>query len=72
LIDTMDKYKKLVELVRNLETDYRKFFEQENREAGVRVRKQLQSIRSIAKAIRSDIQETKQDFAPKIVHQPKQ
>lgn len=68
----MDNYKKLVDLVKNLETDYRKFFEQENREAGVRVRKQLQAIRAVAKAIRTDIQETKQDFAPKIVHQPKQ
>lgn len=68
----LDRYQRLLELVRNLEDDYNKFFVKENREAGVRARKQLQDIRAIAKAIRQDIQETKQDFAPKIVHPNKQ
>lgn len=62
----MDKFQQLLDLVNLMEVDYKKFHQQNNREAGTRLRKQLQEIRALAKSMRNDIQETRQHFAPKI------
>ena len=56
----------LSELVRSCEEDYRKFTENQNREAGVRLRRALQKIRETAAILRREIQTTKAGFAPKI------
>lgn len=61
-----DRYNELLELVRSCEDDYRKFHEKENREAGIRLRRTLQKIREKAAEIRSEVQETKTGFVPKI------
>jgi len=67
----MDKFSQLLDAIRLMEEDYRKFHEGQNREAGVRLRKQLQEIRAIAKSMRNEIQQTKQQFKPKIIRSKK-
>lgn len=67
----MSKLTQLLDIISLMEEDYRKFHEDQNREAGIRLRKQLQEIRAIAKAMRNEIQETKQQFKPKIIRSKK-
>jgi len=54
----MDKYKELVEFVKTLEGDFYKFYEKNNKVAGIRIRKKMQILRSMAKDIRVEVRET--------------
>lgn len=67
----MSKLTQLLDIISLMEEDYRKFHEDQNREAGIRLRKQLQEIRTLAKLMRNEIQETKQQFKPKIIRSKK-
>ena len=51
----MDKFNELKALVASLEEDATKFYEKENKAAGVRLRKGLQEIKSMAQALRLDV-----------------
>jgi hypothetical protein len=51
----MDKFKELEALVASMKEDVTKFYEKSNNAAGVRVRKSLQEVKSLAQAIRVDI-----------------
>lgn len=62
----MEKLIQLIDMIRLMEEDYKKFHEQHNRKAGIRLRKKLQEIRILAKTMRDEIQETRQLFEPKI------
>ncbi|MEM7040007.1 MAG: histone H1 [Bacteroidota bacterium] len=55
----MESYKKLVDLVISLETDFAKFYSKGNKAAGTRVRKGMQEMKQMATAIRKDVQERK-------------
>jgi hypothetical protein len=55
----MDKFNELKALVVSLEEDATKFYEKENKAAGVRLRKGLQEIKSMAQALRLDVSEKK-------------
>jgi alpha-beta hydrolase superfamily lysophospholipase len=55
----MNRYQDLVNAVRELETDFQKFYERGQAAAGTRVRKGLSDLRKLAQDIRKDIQEVK-------------
>jgi hypothetical protein len=53
----MDKFNELKTLVVSLEEDATKFYEKDNKAAGVRLRKGLQDIKTLAQALRLDVSE---------------
>jgi hypothetical protein len=55
----MDKFNELKALVASLEEDATKFYEKQNKAAGVRLRKGLQEIKSMAQALRLDVSDKK-------------
>ena len=57
----MDKYNELAECVATIEKDARKFFDNGNKAAGTRARKNLQQLKKLAQDLRVIIQETKNE-----------
>lgn len=53
----MEKFNELKALVASLEEDATKFYTKDNKAAGVRLRKGLQEIKTIAQALRFDVSE---------------
>lgn len=53
----MELFNELKALVAGLEEDATKFYEKNNKAAGVRLRKGLQDIKSMAQALRVDVSE---------------
>jgi hypothetical protein len=51
----MEKFNELKALVSSLEEDATKFYEKENKAAGVRLRKGLQDIKALAQELRLDV-----------------
>ncbi len=55
----MSKFDDLKGFVDGLETDFNKFYNDGNKAAGTRVRNAMQSLKSMAQAIRVDVLEKK-------------
>jgi hypothetical protein len=55
----MNRYEELQALIRTFETDFNKFYNRGNKEAGIRLRKHMQTLRTFAKGVRQDVQEKK-------------
>lgn len=55
----MNRYEDLMQAVRDLQTDFEKFFEKGQAAAGTRVRKGLSDLRKLAQEVRKEIQEVK-------------
>jgi len=55
----MNKYQDLVNAVKELETDFQKFYERGQAAAGTRVRKGLSDLRKLCQEIRKDVQDVK-------------
>ena len=55
----MNRYEDLLQAVRNLQTDFEKFFEKGQAAAGTRVRKGLSDLRKLAQEVRKEIQDVK-------------
>lgn len=51
----MEKFIELKNLLASLEEDATKFYEKDNKAAGVRLRKGLQDIKTMAQALRLDV-----------------
>ena len=51
----MEKFNELKALVANMEEDVTKFYEKDNKAAGVRVRKTLQEIKGLAQTMRVEV-----------------
>jgi hypothetical protein len=51
----MDKFNELKEIVAGLEEDASKFYEKNNKAAGVRLRKGLQEVRTLSQSLRQDV-----------------
>jgi len=51
----MEKYEELKNLVASMEDDATKFYEKGNKAAGVRLRKTLQDVKTLAQNIRLDV-----------------
>lgn len=67
-----DRYGELIKLVQSFEQDFTKFYDKENREAGVRLRKHMQELRDYAQKIRDEVQQYRAEFAPKIERKKKE
>ena len=57
-----DRYQQLKDLVDGFEQDFTKFYEKQNKAAGVRVRKHMQELRKLAQDIRSEVQDLKNQW----------
>lgn len=57
----MDRFNQLKSLVESFEKDFEKFYEKDNKAAGVRVRKHMQELRTLAQEIRAEVQTLKKD-----------
>lgn len=57
----MDRFQQMKSLVDSFEKDFEKFYVKHNKAAGVRVRKHMQELRSLAQEIRAEIQTLKRD-----------
>lgn len=57
----MEEYKKLRETILECEDDFVKFYGKGNKAAGTRIRKDMQIIKTIAQAIRKQVQESKNE-----------
>jgi hypothetical protein len=55
----MNRYEELQALIRTFEKDFTKFYDKGNKEAGIRLRKQMQTLRAFAKLVRDEVQEGK-------------
>ncbi|GAB3894062.1 histone H1 [Spirosoma agri] len=55
----MARFDEVKDLVMSLEGDFEKFYEKNNQAAGTRVRKGMQDLKTLAQAIRSEVQDTK-------------
>ncbi len=55
----MEKFESLMQSVKNLETDFEKFYIKGQAAAGTRLRKGLSDLRKQAQDVRKDIQEVK-------------
>jgi vacuolar-type H+-ATPase subunit H len=55
----MKKFEELEKLVAETREDAEKFFEQGNKAAGTRVRKNMQTLKNLAQEIRSEVQNIK-------------
>lgn len=55
----MERYNKLKDLVLNIEGDFEKFYDKQNKAAGTRARKAMQELKVLAQEIRQEIQEMK-------------
>jgi hypothetical protein len=55
----MENYEVLKSLVHSLDEDMKKFTEKGNKAAGGRIRKAMQEIKTLAQAIRVEVQEMK-------------
>lgn len=51
----MEKFNELKTLIATLEEDVTKFFNKDNKAAGVRLRKGLQDVKALAQAIRVEV-----------------
>ena len=51
----MEKFNELKTMIASLEEDATKFYEKQNKAAGVRLRKGLQEIKSLAQTLRLDV-----------------
>ncbi len=55
----MEKYEQLKSLLADLADDFDKFYGKGNNAAGTRIRKGMQSVKSLAQEIRTDVQSKK-------------
>lgn len=55
----MARFDEVKNLVMSLESDFEKFYDKKNQAAGTRVRKGMQELKTLAQAIRSEVQDTK-------------
>ena len=57
----MELFNKIVEVVEGAEKDAIKFYEGENKAAGVRLRKAMQEIKKLAQDLRLDVSKVNED-----------
>ncbi len=55
----MARFDEVKNLIMSLEGDFEKFYDKKNQAAGTRVRKGMQDLKTMAQAIRSEVQEAK-------------
>jgi len=56
---SMDRYQEMVSMIQSFEKDFEKFYIKGNKAAGIRLRKNMQTLRALAKQIRFEVQNIK-------------
>jgi hypothetical protein len=57
----MNRFAEVRDLIINLESDFQKFYEKQNKAAGTRVRKGMQELKNLAQDIRLTVQKSKNE-----------
>jgi hypothetical protein len=57
-----DRFQELKSLIDSFEQDFAKFYDKQNKAAGVRVRKHMQDLRKLAQDIRTEVQDKKKEW----------
>lgn len=57
-----NRFQELKDLVESFEQDFSKFYDKQNKAAGVRVRKHMQELRQFAQDVRSEVQDLKKQW----------
>jgi len=57
----MERYSQLSDLVAKLEDDFSKFYNNNNKAAGTRIRKGMQDLKNLAQEIRVEVQALKNE-----------
>jgi hypothetical protein len=55
----MEKFNQVKELIASIEADAQKFYQDENKAAGTRIRKAMQELKNLAQEIRNEVTELK-------------
>lgn len=55
----MNRFEQLKELIADMEGDFAKFYDKDNKAAGTRVRKGMQDLKALAQEIRVEVQAKK-------------
>ena len=55
----MDRFEEVYRVLMSCQDDFRKFYEQENKAAGTRVRKGMLELRALANEVRQEVQSIK-------------
>lgn len=55
----MNRFNELMDILKNLESDFTKFYEQDNQAAGTRLRKGMMEMKKLAQDIRVEVQDIK-------------
>lgn len=55
----MNSFSQIEKLLNSLEEDFRKFYDEDNKAAGTRVRKGMMELKNLAQIIREDVQKRK-------------
>ena len=56
---TVGRYNELVQLVQNMKSDFEKFYNDNNKAAGTRVRNAMQELKALAQTVRNEVTEIK-------------
>lgn len=57
----VNRYQELLQLVKSFETNFINFYKKGNKSAGIRIRKNMQTIRAYAKNVRFEIQDIRKN-----------
>jgi len=57
----MNRFAEVRDLILNLESDFQKFYDKQNKAAGTRVRKGMQELKNLAQDIRLTVQKSKNE-----------
>ena len=55
----MDRYEQLYTTLMSVQEDFRKFYQQNNKTAGTRIRKGMLELRKLSQEVRQEVQEIK-------------
>jgi hypothetical protein len=58
----MDRYEQLYALLMSVQDDFRKFYQHNNKSAGVRIRKGMLELRKLSSEVRQEVQDIKNDI----------
>jgi len=58
----MDRYEQLHSILMSVQDDFRKFYQNRNKAAGTRVRKNMLELRKLSQEIRQEVQTIKNDM----------
>jgi hypothetical protein len=61
ILDEMERFSQLRDLVNSLQEDFTKFYDKGNKAAGTRVRKGMQELKNLAQDIRVEVQNSKNE-----------